>query len=413
MKTICFLFFSLISSSFLFGQVPAAPIRFEYYAGLPFWESPVQPFKGEYQLTKDEALRRIHMRFGYDDQNRIVEVSIHIGTQYKEFEGFFGNLYINAPITKITYEEGKETHRFYDRFENRIAVMNNVFEKVYLKDRYNRNQELTFLDKDGHPTVDMFGNASYTWTYQADGSIWETRLDKDGKITPLRGSFQFLLTRITYGTDGNVSMLQNIDDHGNLVNAECGASTLKYYYDSHGRFSRWEVYDQAGRPARGPSNTAGEQNIFLNYYLKDIVFFDESNLPATHWSGVEKWNFQYDSYGNILSVNFRDFNDKPKNGINGYAHMIYEWSTDGRYLLSQSYLDENGNLTEHPASGIAQITYTRVQGLLTEIQYFDKEKKPKQRKDNGAASINYKYDKKNMLVETTLKNAIGKEIIAK
>lgn len=392
-----------IISTVALAQQKTKPYRSEFYAGLPFWESPVQPFKGEYPITEEEARKRIHLRFDYDTDNRITEVSVKIGSAYKEFEGFFGNLYIHAPLTKINYASKSEKHRFFDRFGNPVVVMDNVFEKVYEKDERGRNVSLSFLDQNQLPASDMFGIRKYEWKYLSDGSLVETRRNAQGELVPLRGSFEFLRTRIVYGSDGQVSSLQNVNERNEMVSAPCGATMFKYFYDSHGRFSRWEVYTHADKKAVGPSGTSGEQNVFDGHYLKDIVFFDSLGKPATHWSGVEQWNFEYDTYGNITRLNYRDASGKPKNAANGYAAIAYTWTTDGRFLLQQEYRDENDNLAEHPVSGVARSMYKRnEEGLTMEIVYQGKDGKPTHRKDNGAAVTRYTYNAKRIRTEMKL-----------
>ncbi len=408
--SVLILLFFCQGANILHGQNNAT-IRSEYYAGLPFWESPIQPFKGEYPITREEALKRIHLRFDYDAENRIKEVSVRIGSDYKVFEGFFGNLYINAPRTVISYSDGREVHHFYDRFENRIEVMGQVFEKIYEKDKYGRNIKLYFLNKAGEPTVDLFGNQTYEWIHHLDGSVLELRWDKDQNITPLRGSFEFMRTRIYYGSDGQVSSLHNVDESGQLVNAPCGAALLRYFYDNHGRFSRWEVYDKDGDPARGPSGTSGEQNIFDKFYLKDIVFFDEVGNPATHWSGAERWHFEYDGYGNMTSLHYRNANDQPKNALNGYASVHYTWSKDGRHLLTQYYQNAEGLAVSHPVSGISQIEYVRGRdGLVSEVHHKDSSGRPVARKDTGVAIVRYAYDKSYRRMLTIHLDVNGNEI---
>lgn len=407
MRILPILFALVLSTTLIHAQVTPS-YRTEYFADLPFWESPIQPFKGEFPLSRQDALERIHLRLEYDSQNRIVEATVRIGEELKEFEGFFGNLYINAPQTRVSYSGNKETHSFFDRFGNRIAVMGAVWEKVYTKDRYGRNIRLQFKNSEGEFVADNFENVVYEWTHSMEGSVVEVRRNRENKLTPLRGAFEFLRTRISYGADGHVNALHNIDEQGALVNAPCGAATLRYFYDSFGRFDRWEVYDKVGKSTKGPSHTNGEQNVFEGYYLADIVFFNESGGPATHWSGVERWNFNYDRFGNITKLSFQNADGKAKDANNGYASIHFEWTPDGRHLLSQSYHGELGQLKEHRTSGVATTRNMRnAKGLIEETRYLDANNKLVNRTDNGVAYIRYEYDKNNALVATTRLNVDG------
>ncbi|MGE0589235.1 MAG: hypothetical protein AB7O48_11730 [Cyclobacteriaceae bacterium] len=377
-------------------------VRSEYYAGMPFWESPIVPFRGEYQITEAQARQRINLKLEYDSQNRIVQASVRLGGNLKSFEGFFGNLYINAPQTRVIYSEHGSRHHFYDILGNQISVQDKIYEKRYETDKYGRNVRLTYFDKDGNRTEDQFGNRSFDWKYNADGSVTELRLDKDGETVPLRGDFEFLRTRITFGSDGQVNQLQNIDDTGQLVNAKCGAATLKYFYDDFGRFLRWEVYDKEGQVARGPSSTAGEYNTFEGYELKDIIFFDEQGKPATHWSGAEKWRFTCDKFGNRTSLKYLDANDNPVNGVRGFAGMSYEWDASGRFLKTQTYINTAGHPMNHPELGYAIVEYIHdAKGLVTEIKYKDEKGEPVANRKNKVSIARYSYSDKGVLTNTT------------
>lgn len=412
MKTLSMIlatFFVLV----VLGQEETKAQRSDYFAILPFWESPYQPFRGAYAINQEIAASRIHLQLDYDQQNRVSAAHVKLGKHYKAYEGFFGNLCINAPLTKVTYEASTEKHRFFDRLGNPIAVMGNVFTKVYEKDDHGRNVRLTFLDKQGNPTDDLFRNRSYEWIHHTDGSMVELRKNANGEITPLRGSFQFMRTRMTFGADGYFTTLQNIDEEGKLVNAPCGAATLRYFYDSQGRFSRWEVYDKDGKAAIGPSDTSGEQNIFKGYDLMDIVFFDQENEPVIHWSGAERWHFEVDKYGNRTSLTFQRNNKERMNANNGYAQIKFEWSEDGRFLLSESYYDQSGDKSAHNTLGIHLVEYKRdKKGMLTEINYFDKKGNPIARKDTGVAKVVYTYDENGVRTKSMNIDKDGKEIAA-
>ncbi|MBR9914427.1 MAG: hypothetical protein GYB32_06300 [Algicola sp.] len=359
----------LLSCNFLKAQ---DVFREAYYAHLPFWESPYLPFKGACPITKTEASKRIHLQFDYNKDNRIVAVHVKLGKHYKEFEGFFGNLYINAPLTKIIHDSNKEYHSFYDRFENQTSVQGNIFTKLYEKDDHGRNIKLSFLNEAGEATVDMFGVQHYIWLHQTDGSIIEERLDKDGNIVPLRGQFELKRTKMVFDEQGYFRMLQNIDDTGKTVNTQNGVAQFHYYYDKQGRFDRWEVYDASGNKVIGPSNTSGEQNIHYQYDLKSIVFFGTQGNPAIHWSGAQVWHFEVDHFGNRTALEFQDATGKPMNANNDYAKRVWEWSNDGRFLVSESYFDENGQPVNQKQTGVHKISHSRnKQGVIVSSKRYD------------------------------------------
>lgn len=385
--------------------------RSEYYAHLPFWESPYQPFKAASNISKDVASSRIHIQFDYNASNQVIASHVKLGDHYKEFEGFFGNININATITKVTYGTNQETHHFFDRFGNPVSVMGNVFTKVYQKNSHGNNIQLTFFDKQGNATTDLFGIKEYKWAHEIDGSIIEERFSSKGSIVPLRGIFQFKRTRMIFDNQGYFTALQNIDANGELINSKSGAATFRYYYDSEGRFDRWEVYDKDGNKAIGPSNTSGEQNTYHQYDLKDIIFFGPKGNPATHWSGAERWHFEVDKYGNNLYLEFQDAKGNAINANSGYSKYQWIWSTDGRYLLAEAYYDKDQQKTVHKSLGIHKVVYTRNnKGLVVSKKYLDVDGNLTNRLDTGIAIEEIIYDQNNIKSESRHFDKDGKKL---
>ena len=344
--------------------------RSAYYANIPFWESQIQPFKAAIPITKEQALQRIHLRLDYDSLGRVIQSNVMIGKEYKAFQGYM-KLFIDAPKIQVQHHDSTEIHTFYDHRNEQITVMNEVYQKVFDKDQYGRRVRLKLLDKNGQPAEDHFGYTRYEWVHEHDGAVIESRYTKDGELGPLRGGFQFVRTRITYSLDGFPHMLQNIDAQGELINSESGAAMFKYYYDQQGRFLRWEVYDKDGNPAVGPSDTSGEQNVYNGYYLSEIQFFDTQGRPVKHWSGAEKWVLEHDKYGNRTIRSFQTSDGNLMNGYAGFAQNIYEWSDDGRWLLSESFYDEQGQPFNRINNGVSKTEYVRDdEGVITDtLQY--------------------------------------------
>jgi hypothetical protein len=391
----------LLLSQILSAQV-AQVERSEYYADFTFWESPYLPFRGAYPVSKEKTAERIHLQLDYDANNRVIAAHVKLGQHYKEFEGANGSMAYNAPLTKITYTDSTEIHTFYDRFGYQTSIMGNVFKKVYKKDRYGRNIQLTFLNKENARTTNWFDYEIYEWEHLLDGSIIETRKNKDGEVSPLRGGFQFKITKMLAGADGYFNTLMNIDDNGNLINAECGAAILKYYYDQQGRFLKWEVFDKDGKPAIGPSNTAGEYNTFHKYKLSDIIFYDTLKNPAVHWSGAERWHHEVDKFGNSVTREFQKRDKSLMNGYNGYAKAEFEYSDDGRFLLAHRLYDSENKRVNHKVLGIHEIIYKRDDdGRIIEQEYRGIDGLLKNRMDNGIARITINYNEKTNASKST------------
>jgi len=311
----------------------------------------------------------------------------------------------------VSYEDGKEIHYFYDRFGNPTTVQGDIFRKVYEKDVYGRNTKLIFLNREGESVPNQFGYVSYEWFHQLDGSIIEERKNKKGEIGPLRGLFGLLRTRMIFGENGYFTTLQNVDDKGNIINTENGQAILRYFYDAQGRFSRWEVYDEKGEKAIGPSHTAGEQNSFYHYDLNDINFFDINGNPALHWSGVEKWHFVIDQYGNRTALEFYTHEGSLMNGNNGYATVSYDWSEDGRFLNAYKFFDRDGKKTSHKLTGVHHVLYKRDQdNLIIEVKFLDTQGNLAEKLNSGIAQEKWLYNEEKALIEKQYLDAKGQKV---
>tara|TARA_R110002012_G_scaffold72738_1_gene185773 strand:- start:16591 stop:16806 length:216 start_codon:yes stop_codon:yes gene_type:complete len=61
------------------------------------------------------------------------------------------------------------------------------------------------------------------------------------------------------------------------------------------------------------------------------------------------------------------------NANNNYARRTWEWFEDGRYLLSETYFDKDGNPAEYKGTGVHKINYVRdEQGRVVQSKKFNK-----------------------------------------
>ena len=153
----------------------------QHYAMLSFWESPVQALMPESPISESEAQTRAHIRVVRDEQARITEFSYRLGDKVKDIEGFFGALYMSAPLTRIKYEGSTETHRFFDRLGHQIEAAGS-YKSVYQVDRYGRYERLVFENAKGERVGNSWGVHEYRWQYPVDGSVIEDRVD--AKVPP-------------------------------------------------------------------------------------------------------------------------------------------------------------------------------------------------------------------------------------
>ncbi|CAM2063942.1 hypothetical protein SCOR_01165 [Sulfidibacter corallicola] len=400
------MFWILVHATAFSGEV----VRTEYYGQLPFWESPVQPIKGSMPLSAEEAADRIHVAIGFDRANRVVDIQLRLGSVYKETQPFFGSMYVHGAHTKIEYVDGREIHRFYDRFGNRIEGWGDVWEKIYETDALGRYRLMRFVDKAGAAIENGWGILRYEWDYLPDGSVVETRFDGKGDWVTHRPGFEFKRIRMVFAADGHLTLMQNVDGRNQLTPSASGAAQYRYFYDRQGRFLRWEVYDESGEPALGPTGTAGEDYVFEEGGRTRILFFDREGKPSFHDSGSVQWDWDCDRFGNIRHLRFRGLDGEPVAGRSGWATVAFEWDPTGRWLMGRTYFDVRGRMV-NTVDGFAQIRYRRDgYGLLREQSFHDVEGKPVVSAYDRAAIIRYEYDERHRRIRTLKLGLDGKPI---
>lgn len=362
-----------------------------YFGALPFWESPVQPFMGAFPLSEEEAQNKVHVAASYDDQGRLVEIALKMGEQFKDPEAALDCMYVHAERTTIDYTEDRQVHRFYNREGRRITGWGKVWEKIYLLDDRQRPVQLIFFDRTGERIENSWGLYVYHWQYQPDGSVIETRFDRQGELKTHRPGFEFKRIRMTFGPDGHLNLMQNLDDQNRLSVSPSGAAQYRYFYGPHGFFIRWEVYDEKGEPALGPTGTAGEW-YRLSKNREEIFFFGKDGNVIEHASGAEAWDIQSDNRGNKLTRTFRDSHGQPKEGRFGYAILRCDWDARGLWLLGRSYLSEDGSLKNNN-DGVSSEVYKRdEQGLIQEIRYYNADGQLTLNQRKKAAIERFTYD---------------------
>lgn len=376
---------------YVFGPSAAAQ-HVEYYGDFPFWESPVQMFKGQNPLSKRQAKDRQHLRAEFDQFGRLIDVQMRLGDQLKEPAAFFRSLHFHVEHTRVSYEDNRAIQRFFNRFGTRVTVWGRVWEKVYTFDTHGRPVRMDFLGRDGAPVENSWGSAFFTWRHNEDGSIIEERYSLAGELMPHRAGFEFRRIRMTFAPDGHLALMQNIDQNGQPIESQSGAAQYRYFYDTAGMFLRWEVYDAEGQPALGPTGTAGEQYKNGINGFQEIAFFNKEGDRSLHGSGAAYWRGRYDRFGNIVELAFYGVDGAPVTGRSGFHKHLYSWSEDGLHLMQRDYV----GLEDAPANsvdGYSRAVYVRdSRGLLEEIRFLDASGQPVVSSFENAAILRYDYN---------------------
>lgn len=395
-------FFLIMASAILFactlnampkGNV-VVPIVY-YYSTVEFVETPLSYLKGSVPLTKEEALKRNHYRFTYDELHRLTSVSFYNGHTPRE-PNHTANHFTLAHLMKFSYESNSERITFYNTWGRQISVLGDCREFVYSLDNKGLRKSLHFMDNEGKKVENAWGIFKYHWTYMDDGGIIEDRFNRDGELVSIRPGFKFFRLRLFFDSLGHITLMQNIDQNGNLNENSTGASQDRITTNAQGNLLQWEVLDNDSNleKGNGPNVAIGIQKIDKYGYEIGLEQQDENHRPIYNHYGICRSRTKYDKFGNMVERRFYDNGNKPSNHkLAGYHRLMIQWDSLGNFRESLSYYDVDNRPTNHQARGYHKAKYNyNEDNLLVKISYLDKTGNLVNRKDNGVSYIEYEYD---------------------
>ncbi len=385
---------------FLLATSGAEAALVDYYATLAFRESPYAPHRGLHRLTAEQASRINHYRFEYDRQGRIQQISFGLGDTLRA-PNHTANYFWYASVENYRYQRDAQGRQlqivsYADEHGQPAAVHGEVFESRYVLDDSARRQSLSYHDQAGQPVQSNWSIASYEWTHQDDGSVWEQRRGLDGEPVPLRPGFPFLRVRLSYAVDGLTMLMQHIDAQGEVIGSDSGFAQDRFTYTADGELARFEVLDADGK--LGPSNVSGIASGLLSFtqrgYEHIASYLDAAGQPAYNDNGWWRSERRYDAQGNLLLNAFADRDGRRANNPNtGYAELRIDWHDDGLRRRQLGYFDAQGEPVEHRSRGMHAVHYRYDQALRLQLVFLlDRHGKLVEHAEQGWAITRYRYD---------------------
>ena len=389
------------------GAAPPA----QYFAALPFRETPFAPLVGVHPMSAAEAAKRNHFRFEYDRRGRPVRVSFRLGDELRDLNDT-ANYYFFSPLLEIEYGRDRETRRFFDRRGNRIAADGDVFEEVYTIDARGYRRALQFYDMAGAPAENSWGVARYEWNILDDGAVIEKRFDLEGDQAQLRANFPFFELRLHYGPGGWLSLMQNYGHEGALAMNALNAAQDRLEYAANGDLLAWNVLDTDGAAARGngPDVARGIIGYDKHGYATSERYEDETGAPIESAYGWAHTKAKYDAFGNrIERANYSLDGKRLKVSVSrGYAGYRAIFDANGLYRKRIEFFGAAGEAAARRGRGYARISFVHdSQGNETAVRYEDDKGALVEREDTGFAVIKRAFDDRGRLVETRFTNAAG------
>ena len=393
--------------------LPVQPSVFppQYFAVLPFRETPFAPLVGAHRITADEARTRNHFRFEYDSQGRPIRVAFMLGEHVRDLNDT-ANYYFFAPVVEIHYGPGTETRTFFDRNGNRVNADGDVFREEYLLDERGYRRALRFFDAEDKPSTNSWDVSRYEWTIQEDGAVVEERYDPEGKPRELRPGVPFYRVRFRYGPAGWLAVMQNIGPDGEPKMNALNAAQDRLEYTADGDLLSWNVLDDTGALSSGNGPGVARGILEKNEHGYDVSERYE-NEKGEAVPSAYGWSFdrtRYDDFGNYAerANHTLDGSTLLLSDERGYAGYRYEYDSSGLDRTLLAFFDEERQPVERKGYGYEQIRFEYDgRGNRTRVRFENSNGVLVDRSDNGVAVIEHDYDAKGRRIETRHRNRLG------
>lgn len=317
----------------------------DFYRHLMFRETPYAPHVGIHPISAAEARSVAHYRFDYDAEGRVSAITHAIGDKIIGGNGNWDSFTWWGPRLEISYDGDREIHSYYNSEGARATSHGAVHHSVFELNSDGTRRSLRHYGETGEPLDGAWGAHRYEWSRDAEGRIREVRSNVTGNPVTMRPNLEFHEIRLTYGDDGRLIMMQNYGLNGEPSNNSSGAGIDRIYYDLHGNFVRWHVYDKDGRAVRGNA-----PNVHIGEHLYDhdgnkigLRGYDTQGRRIDFAAGFNMMRMEYDARGNSAAMmHFR-----------GDGSMIdrteYEFTPDGRYYSWIKSVTADGMLLASPS----------------------------------------------------------------
>jgi YD repeat-containing protein len=297
---------------------------------------------------------------------------------------------------EFSFSQNNEVIRFFDKNDKPISVLGNCSKFVYQLNELGFRKSLHFLDSNNKPVENSWNIYEYTWEYLDNGAVIEDRFNGQGKQVSIRPGFEFYKLRLYFNHAGHITLMQNIDKDGNLVENSSGASQDNITTNSDGNFLQWQVLNNQHQleKGNGPNIAIGIQTFNEFGYEIALEHRDENNQPIYNTYGICRSRTSFDKFGNLAGRRFYNEQNEPSNHqIAGYHQLKIIWDTSGNNRASLSYYDTNGQPTHHATRGYHAVKYAYDKSnKLIKVSYLDTRGNLINRKDNKTAYITYQYN---------------------
>lgn len=354
----------------------------QYFRHIMFRETPWASYRGIYPVSASNNPDFAHYEFNYDELGRITEVSYQINDSLIRGNEVWDSFIWFAPKVKISYQDDRETHHYFDSNDQRVHAHGNVYSAIYELDSDGKRIALAFFDEAGEPSESEWNIHRYDWRYD-NGKVYEKRFNLAGEQQTIRPLFKFHEVELEYDRDGKLAFVRNLGLDGTPTNNDSGAAIDRITYDRNGNFIRWQVYDKDGLAVEG-----NRPMVHLGEHLYDdkgnkvgLRGYDrQGKQMAFSWGAYEHVR-TFDQFGN------QDQHMMYSEDGSLHRHLLIEYSDDNSEISWLKSLDEQRNLVSSPMlGGAAALQYHYKDDGETERRLFNADMSPFEPPLQGSAN---------------------------
>lgn len=299
-----------------------------------------------------------------------------------------------------TYDDtGNCVRRAYYDLQGNLTVSADGYAVREMEfDAYGNLTQWLWLDTELSPITGADGYFRVTDSYDSRGNLVRRELYEDPNQPQLHYTLVF-----EYNTRGDIVRQLRYGTDGQPENSESAAAEARITWDAAGNELRRELLGPDGEPWEGIANlyefTYDDRgNVILAYY----AHADASGAVRCLWQERKT----YDSYGNLIRLEYLDGTGAPSDREEGYATVVRTYTPTG-LEASVEYYDRNGAPALCDGFTWRKETDYDAVGNPAQIRWYGADGMPLRQEDGLVAVTRYEYDARGLTVRRTQFNQHG------
>jgi hypothetical protein len=194
----------------------------------------------------------------------------------------------------IQYIGNQEIRTFYNKANERVKNIRDVYKEVYTYDANRFKTSADFYDLNNQQMNSNWNIARYTWE-KHNGLIIEHRYNTNGEPVNVSPYFSFGTIGILLDEKGFSKATFNLNDKLEIVNNEIGIACYQDTYDDFGNHIAYTYIDQDNRLTKSAYKFA-----FAKKYYDSVGNMLEEEYVDINYKHMGSRKFKYDGNGYLI-----------------------------------------------------------------------------------------------------------------